>query len=344
MKKWKIGILTATVLSLLIGIVAAAAAAQLPLKSAMTQKTFYYNTTVDKIKGNTRLLETEGWNRRRYLCVVFDGEVMAYRGENGRNILEVSDPVSREVLRVDISERGSSPIPAVGSTVRFWGRTLSDGKSGNYVMADRIKISPTDKLPEQVCCLPDGVSYSGSPVENFAGGVYQIPVSWTEEYIQADFTHKAYSRSGEKDKEFGFQYFLNALPPINETVAEVCYVFDFNINTYVENRQDSYTNSDYKAMEKEIVKNILNQGNQGKEQVKSGQVKIEDITTANGRKLHYNRSTVRMGSLDYRAEFVFFTEKTHIVCLVYIYSSGNEQHTDEVAFLVNTLDPELRRK
>lgn len=344
MKKWKIGILLAMSLSLLMGTVAAAALLQLPLKNAMTQKTFYYSTTVDKIKGNTGLLETDSWNRRRYRFVVFDGEVLAYRGETGKSILEVSDPETREILRVDISERGSSPIPAVGSTVRFWGRTLSDGEGENYVMADRIKISPTDELPEQICCLSDGVSYVGSPVEDFAGGRYQIPVSWTEEYIQADFTHKAYSRFGEEDKKFGYQYFLNAIPPINETVSEVCYVFDFNINTYVENRQDSYTNSDYKAIEKEIVKNILSQGNSGKEQVKSGQVKMEDITSANGRKLHYNRSTVRMGNLDYRAEFVFFTEKTHIVCLVYIYTSGNERHTEEVAFLVNTLDPELRRK
>ncbi|MBQ7636962.1 MAG: hypothetical protein IJS80_06605 [Lachnospiraceae bacterium] len=154
---------------------------------------------------------------------------------------------------------------------------------------------------------------------------YRIPWKWNNGYVKSDLTNNDVK---------GYQYCLNAIAPQDYEYPEVFYIFYFNNETYLEKVPTNPTKSDYKKIEKEIIKNILEAVGED-----SG-IAVDTFTDASGTELHYYTTTYRpKDGRDYRLEFLFRPEKKGITCMLYLYFPKEEavHHVREAAYLVETM-------
>ncbi len=155
---------------------------------------------------------------------------------------------------------------------------------------------------------------------------FRVPASWNGKYVKSDLTN-----NGIK----GYQYTLNATEPFQKDYPEIFYIFYFTNETYLDKVPESLSESDQKAIEKAIIKNILEAVGD------DSYIKVESFKDMNGTSFHYCPVSYRpKDNNDYRLEFFFRPDEKGITCMLYLYFPKEEavHHVKEAAYLLSTME------
>ena len=154
--------------------------------------------------------------------------------------------------------------------------------------------------------------------------MYNIPSSWSDKKVCSALTNNDVK---------GYQYYLNALPPYDTKKPEIFYIFYFENERYLEKPPKNANDGDNEYIEEAIVRNILQQFDE------ETKINVDDIKDFKGTEYDYFSKMIRVGGIDYRAEFVFIPDNAGITCMMYLYfpSESSVHHTEEVAYVVETM-------
>ena len=218
--------------------------------------------------------------------------------------------------------------------------TVGQLKSGDKVMvycqvdgtdleAKHIVINP-EKEPQNLSYVfyLDKTEYYEPVVSDLAadGHVsFHIPETWNDEYVMGRLTNNNVN---------GYQFFLNAIYPQNREFPENFYIFYFNYETYLDKVKKNPDSFDIEDIEELIIDNIV--------QNLSGNIKIDvsTIKLPDGTKLDYCPTVYKPADgNDYRLEFLFKSDSTGIICMLYLYYPNDYgvNHLRDVSYVVQTI-------
>lgn len=263
--------------------------------------------------------------------VVLSGGLKVVSITNNRKEMTVSDDYGNRCL-VDIS---ASDVKAAAEglkkddQVTVYGKISVTGLWGDsYKLIANKVIAGSRQFDLGSYIFDYDEEYNGIPVDSLTSSkkvTYFIPRTWNNEFVRAELTN-----NGVK----GYQYYLNAISPQHTDYPEIFSIFYFDNETYLEQVPVNPTDWDNRDIEKEIVKNILQDLNG------DYKIRIESFKDINGNKIDYYSTTYRpKDGKDYRLEFMFKPDKKGITCMLYLYFPKEEavHHLREAAYLVGTM-------
>ena len=254
----------------------------------------------------------------------------------GREDIDIED-LAGNVCAIDTSDSGvHSNIYELkaGQQVVVYGTVKVNGLiASNYtyeIKADHLESGNLPTLPtvgEKVFYPSETFDYV--TVDDLTANKrvsFRVPASWNGNYVKSDLTN-----NGIK----GYQYTLNATEPFQKDYPEIFYIFYFTNETYLDKVPDSPSESDLKAIEKAIIKNILEAVGD------DSYIKVESFKDMNGTSFHYCPVSYRPADgKDYRLEFFFRPDEKGITCMLYLYFPKEEavHHVKEAAYLLSTME------
>ena len=220
-----------------------------------------------------------------------------------------------------------------GDTLVVYGEPSVAGLSrGNYeVDAQIIELSPSKEAENAEYIYPGGTFFKGSEIGDLTNRnsvQFYIPNGWEEKRVCSPLIN-----NGVK----GYQYSLNAIPPLDKNsmeYPELFCIFYFINETYLKEPLENASEWDNENIEKEIIKNIV----PGLDE--NFKINIDDITLQNGEEADYSTLPYRpKDGRDYRLEFVFRPDSKGITCMLYLYFPADYavRHTKDVAYVVQTM-------
>lgn len=265
--------------------------------------------------------------------VYLTGEIRSGSVASGSKQITLYSTKTGESLTVDMSGQSDVSVSGlkVGDTIGIYGQiSVSWLFSKSYkVNAKHASLNSGFTLTTLTTLFyPDEV-YDGVLINDIATDkhvTFKVPGIWMDSLVCSRLTNNGIQ---------GYQFSLNALPPQDTEYPEIFYIFYFDDETYLEQPPSGPSDGDNKDIEEAIVKNIL------EELDDSFSIKISNISTANGKALHYASTTYRPKDLkDYRLEFVFLPEDRGITCMLYLYypKASAVNHLREVTYVIETLE------
>ncbi len=237
------------------------------------------------------------------------------------------------ICTVDTSDKEIKEIIgslSVGDYIIVYGKlsVKGIGNDSYEIEAEHVVAHSSRSFQKGIYVFYSDDEYNGVLISDLSvrGNVkYRIPSTWNNEYVKDNNNN-----NGVK----GYQYYLNAIAPINKLFPENFYIFYFENETYIVNNQENPSESFIKDVESKIVKNILQDDDRS--------VKIEVIKDANGNEIHYYHLSYQIGDYEYNLEFVFKPDKKGITCMLYLYYPNDAyvNHTRDVAYLIETMTVE----
>ncbi len=309
-----------------VGMIAMAASLTGRLRTALEQDKFYKPATIEGINIDINLNHDKYERDYKNQFVVLTGTVKAGALSADRKKLTLYGSDSNKV-EVDTSD---AVVPALQTddTIMVYGKVVDNWGSGYTLKADMLVRNPsnTDLTATALSLAGRGTAYHGVLISDDKLQ-FMVPDSWNSTYVKS-----VEKRNGTNV----YQFSLNALEPLNTEFAEAFYAFYFTYETYLEGEPKNPSDSDKKTIEKEIVKNIL------QDTGADSSVKVNGAKTVGGKEFHYYTVSAKgEGNKDYRLEFVFVPDGNDkgTTCLLYLYfpQEGAVHHSEEAAFVVDSL-------
>ena len=304
------------------------------LKECLQTDTMYYSESIDFL--NFRIASSYDIFRKEYAdrCIVLSGSKVGEISKNKKEITIVND--LKQECTVDTSDNEIKQVIEglkVGDAITVYGTLQLTGwdKKSYKIVAKEINTNSNTKFETGSYVFYSDDEFKGTLVDDLTNSQsvkFYVPSSWKAKYVHEDLTN-----NGVK----GHQYYLNAISPQDRQNPEIFSVFFFDYETYLEKRPAKPTDDDKKKIEKEIVRNIL------QDVEKKAKITVETIKDANGKKLDYFSTSHRASDgRAYRLEFLFESGEKGIVCMLYVYfpSEATVRHVRDVAYLIETMSVE----
>ena len=304
------------------------------LKECLQTDYMYLSSSIEKLNSSLKTDKEkfkEDYNNR---YVVLSGDVKVDSFSNNKKEINVADSYGNRCM-VDTSASDVKSVIEglkINDKVIVYGKISVTGlKSDLYKLTANKVIASSKQFVIGSYIFDSDEEYNGILVDSLTSTKkvkYYIPQTWNNDYVRAELTN-----NGVK----GFQYYLNAISPQYMDYPEIFSIFYFDNETYLADVPVNPTAGDNKDIEKEIVKNIL------QDLAGTYNVKIETFKDINGNKIDYYSTTYRpKDGNDYRLEFMFKPDKKGITCMLYLYFPKEEavNHLREAAYLVGTISLE----
>ncbi|MCR5738240.1 MAG: OB-fold nucleic acid binding domain-containing protein [Lachnospiraceae bacterium] len=324
---WMVAVLAIILVSCIVSPLYVYGAADYRLKAILDEEHLYFSTSISSLNNQSVSNHQQFKENFDGTYVVISGEVTA-KPDNKK--LEITNYENR-TCTIDTSENGMKSVAesiVVGDMLCVYGKISC--KNDKYtIIADHIDINPKTYIGNGRYTFYNSDSYKVTQVNdvNSDGNVtYYVPDSWNGEYVRTPLNNNGIS---------GSQYFLNAIYPQNTDYPEIFYVFYFTNETYLDSVPRNPSNSNYHAIEKLIIQNIL--------QDFEANSKIDVNTDKDANGLSYDScqtSFKASDGRDYKLEFIFRHDDNGIVCMLYLYYPNDEaiNHLYDVALVVESME------
>ena len=229
-------------------------------------------------------------------------------------------------IKVDTSN--SSVMTSVGQLKLGDSVTVYGQVDGTEIDAEYLVINPEKELSTLDYVFYPDKTYDEKMITDLASDghvTFSVPAEWDNEYVMGRLTNNNVN---------GYQFFLNALSPQNLNFPENFYIFYFNYETYLDKVKKNPDSYDVHDIEELIIKNILqNLSDDFKPDVAT--LKLSD-----GKSFDYCPLVYRPADgNDYRLEFIFKSDPTGIICMLYLYYPNDSavNHVRDVAYVLNNI-------
>ena len=336
MKRFKIPVAVLLVMTLLTAGMAVRAADQTARLKNSLQEDIMYTVSAPETLENAWNAGTSGFKAQyNGKHVVLSGEIRSGSVTSGSKQVTLYGTGTGSVRKVTVDMSGQSEVTVAnlkaGDTLTVYGQiSVSWLLSKSFsITAEHAEVNSGRQFTATSAYFWPDTVYDGTELNDMASDghvILKVPADWVDDYVCSRLTNNGIN---------GYQFSLNAISPAHTDYPEIFYIFYFDNETYLEEPPSNPTEGDNEDIEEAIIRNILENLDD------DFKIKVSQITTANGRELHYSSETYRPADgNDYRLEFLFLPEDEGITCMLYLYypKSSAVNHLQEVTYVVESLE------